>query len=1146
MQHTQPSWGGEQASPSPPKPFTLVQHNCLGSWDVFLSLFGSFTQLAHPPCIVALQDPPVYRGKLPSFNLFTVFSPPTTGGCKPRVAFYVYSSFLATVSLLPRFFGRGDVMALDLFTPDGFFNPSTTAFTIINSYSTKGSSNNTRSVPPDIIFPSTPLPTLTLGDMNIHHPTADPLRIFKEDEIATSTPYFDRATDLGFSLLNTPGVFTRFSMSLIGRPGVLDLAFACPLLAPYFTEWSDPLPSTGSDHIPILLRFEAPLLRPPPPSPNWALTDWALLEPSLKNMAITPPPPLPTTRSLDIWFRTNLGRVESQFALHTPLKRVTYRSKPWWTELLSMLRKAYGSALHSSKRDRFDASLLASARAARSAYFKAIKKAKSEHWSSFLASATPQSVWTAKKLAIGRPPPRFPELPGASTPPELNKALLDHFFPGEPTNFMDTILLPLRECLPLSKDEIVRALARSSPSSAPGPDMTPNSVWKRVHRVAPHLIQDLLAPLITYGSHPLTLKRADGIVLDKPGKPSYDSPSSFRVIVLLQTFSKILERIMNSRLSSVARASGLLNPHQCGSLAGLSASDAVTTLTHEVKTLQMAGRKVSTLFLDIKGGFDNVNPSSLCGILRAKGVNLYLVSWTRSFLSGRTCRLLYQGSPRVFAPVSVGTPQGSPVSPLLFVIYVSRLHCEIPRGLSLSYVDDFGLTVSSSSYRRNIQALQKQYAKLKTRGSRLGVGFSVPKTELIHWRTARDRDVISNAPVHLDGSVFSPKKEVRWLGYWFTPSIATTPHFVKRLAKAQAAFVAIKRLSPPGIGLPPFLCHRLASSLLFPILSYGADVFVPTSHMLRKLAVFWHKVQRWTTNCFISTPLDILAIEACLPPLDLLLAYKRRLAHLRIMCSPPEINPATARLPPSLQTPSLHRHEPDLRVLSARNAGSRLPLPWLQPRPPSKNRAHLPLDALPHSMLFLLGPDGLDPLPVTSQHLLVDLYPEPPPGRSYPQLKLKCKNLLMEEWDKAAPDPARYPFRPSLRPHPFMGLDKFSAGRLHQMRSGKSYLRAHPSWDSDLPTTCPRCQSAPETFEHAILLCPAREPSRTRHLQGVRDIGPEAPVWSSLALLGALSRFIKSTAMAFPPGMFSRPTSAVSSVSSRSSNVVSFGYFMSS
>ena len=231
-------------------------------------------------------------------------------------------------------------MAQDLFTPDSFFNPSTTGFTIVNSYSTKGPLNNTRSVPPDIIFPVSPLPTLTFGDLNIHHPTADPLRTYKEDELGTSTPYTDRATNLGFSLLNTPGVFTSFSMSLIGRPGVLDLAFACPLLARYFWEWSDPLPSTGSDHLPIVLRFEAPLFRAPPRTPNWALTEWSGLDSALKGTSISPDPTIPTSKSLDVWFKTNRDRITAQLALHTPVKRVTFRSKPWWTELLSQLMKA--------------------------------------------------------------------------------------------------------------------------------------------------------------------------------------------------------------------------------------------------------------------------------------------------------------------------------------------------------------------------------------------------------------------------------------------------------------------------------------------------------------------------------------------------------------------------------------------------------------------------------------------------------------------------------------------------------------------------------------------------------------------------------------------------------------------------------------
>jgi len=144
--------------------------------------------------------------------------------------------------------------------------------------------------------------------------------------------------------------------------------------------------------------------------------------------------------------------------------------------------------------------------------------------------------------------------------------------------------------------------------------------------------------------------------------------------------------------------------------------DTCNTLTHQIRTFQMDKRSVSTLFLDIKGGFDNVNPSSLCGMLSAKGVSPSLVSWTRSFLTGRSCRLLIHGSPKVFAQVAVGTPQGSPVSPLSFVIYVLRLTMEIPYGLTLSYVDDFALTVSPNSYRCNVQLLQGHYTILKAKG----------------------------------------------------------------------------------------------------------------------------------------------------------------------------------------------------------------------------------------------------------------------------------------------------------------------------------------------------------------------------------------------------------------------------------------------
>ena len=168
-------------------------------------------------------------------------------------------------------------------------------------------------------------------------------------------------------------------------------------------------------------------------------------------------------------------------------------------------------------------------------------------------------------------------------------------------------------------------------------------------------------------------------MLDKPGKPSYDSPTSFRVIVLLQTVSKILERIVTSCLSLVARSLKLVHHNQYGSLPALSSFDTALSSVDTVRTLQRPSLKVSTLFLYIKGGFDHVNASILCSSLKKAEVPHYMVAWIGSFLSQRTCRLVFPGSPKTFSPVQVGTPQGSPISPLLFVIYVASLHINLPR-----------------------------------------------------------------------------------------------------------------------------------------------------------------------------------------------------------------------------------------------------------------------------------------------------------------------------------------------------------------------------------------------------------------------------------------------------------------------------------
>ena len=249
-----------------------------------------------------------------------------------------------------------------------------------------------------VMQPKFLLMLLVVGDFNIHHPLSNPLRAHSSEELALSFPNFSRASELGFELLNLPGVFTRFPLGGSSRPSVIDLSFASPRLAPFCHHWDTSLPSTGSDHVSITITVSHPFLSPPMPSPNWALTDWDSLTPLLGDLVFPAPSQLPTLLSLEAWFDRHLSTLTSLLTSHTPVKRPSHRSKPWWFPLLTVLRQEFHSPSHLARAPPLAPDQDA-AQLSKRGYFKAIKAAKSSHWKSLLVSATPRSIWAVEKMA---------------------------------------------------------------------------------------------------------------------------------------------------------------------------------------------------------------------------------------------------------------------------------------------------------------------------------------------------------------------------------------------------------------------------------------------------------------------------------------------------------------------------------------------------------------------------------------------------------------------------------------------------------------------------------------------------------------------------------------------------------------------------
>ena len=182
--------GSELAQAPTIDTLSIVQHNCLGSWNMFLSPVNCLKATASLLSFVLLQDSHVFRNRLSSFVGFKAFASEIHAGIASKVECYVFYGFLQTFPIIPLFFKSADWMAFDVHTPSGLFDSNSHVLRIYNGYSTNGSSSNVRTIVPEKMFTEHNFPCLVVGDFNIHTPLSNPLYDFSPKDISTSTPYF--------------------------------------------------------------------------------------------------------------------------------------------------------------------------------------------------------------------------------------------------------------------------------------------------------------------------------------------------------------------------------------------------------------------------------------------------------------------------------------------------------------------------------------------------------------------------------------------------------------------------------------------------------------------------------------------------------------------------------------------------------------------------------------------------------------------------------------------------------------------------------------------------------------------------------------------------------------------------------------------
>ena len=228
------------------------------------------------------------------------------------------------------------------------------------------------------------------------------------------------------------------------------------------------------------------------------------------------------------------------------------------------------------------------------------------------------------------------------------------------------------------------------PSLIPKRRMVPTAFLPWFSNLAPCLLV-LFRLCLSSGSFPSYWKRALIQPVPKKGDPSL--PSNYRPIALTSILSKVFESIINRKIWNCPEFSKSISDRQYGFRKERSTGDLLTLLSDSWSATIRNFGKTFAVTVDISKAFDRVWHKALISKLPSYGFYPSLCNLISDFLSGRSIAVMVEGHRSSFKSINSGVPQGSVLSPTLFLIFINDLlSCTISD--IHSYADDTTLHYS--------------------------------------------------------------------------------------------------------------------------------------------------------------------------------------------------------------------------------------------------------------------------------------------------------------------------------------------------------------------------------------------------------------------------------------------------------------------
>lgn len=524
------------------------------------------------------------------------------------------------------------------------------------------------------------LPIVLCGDFNSHSKLwfdkTDDDQGFRIEELLLQH-------DLGIA--NQPASFSTFDNGHGGTSNI-DLSLLSPSLIPKCHFWRIcPWAIPSSDHSLIYFELDYAFRPEHKTRINWDAIDWtqqlAMAEENFLQLWILPLECNPG--EIDCYLDT-LVRVLQEVQGRFLIKRQTRYSKAWFTPEIKQLHETMRHAKRNSRRHPSESSIKRF-RETKKTFQSRTKQVKQQLLGEFLENTTASTLWTSynrlnKEVRTTKLPPLSSENGLAMTDAEKAKALSKHFFPNSTSGRTDTPAYTRWKDKPktISVDEVITyADLWESIMWHPGfkrPD--PDGLFSRTLQMTfPYYALSLQACLnscLYCGYFPSRFREGTTLPVYKHGKEPQLS-SSYRPLTMLSMVGKAFEKILQKKISTQLEQRDKLTSCQHGFRKDRTTQTSLFQLTDSIYDGYKTKRSTAVVSLDISSAYDSVTRDILMDRLVGMELSDNMVMTLDSFLRERRYNIrIDDRSEHEFFPER-GIPQGSPLSPTLFLVYINNL-----------------------------------------------------------------------------------------------------------------------------------------------------------------------------------------------------------------------------------------------------------------------------------------------------------------------------------------------------------------------------------------------------------------------------------------------------------------------------------------